>query len=207
MEGEKLILLFPTPVFRYTDLGLDNQRILRAVTEETGTDFYRNQSPGNYTSGDHKLHERPSLRPLVEAIESRARHALDHHLGYEFEDLAINTMWCNVQSPDDMAGHHFHEHSNSFFSGTYYVEVHDEQSPIVFQSPLRVKMIAPAIKQRNRLNAEQSAVPVSTGDLLMWPSELRHGIVPYHSPNRRVSISFNIMFKGWLGGPTWQHRY
>jgi len=204
VEDEKLILLFPVPVFRYRDIGVDNEALLQEMRAQG---FFRNRSPDNYTSEQFRLQDNPRFKPLTDAIVERAHHIFGHHFAYQYEDLCINSMWCNVHKPDPTSAHHFHEHSNSFFSGTYYAEVNDERSPIVFETPHRVKAIAPELRETNRLNMTRAVIPITTGDLLMWPSDLRHGILPYEGAKRRVSISFNVMFKGLLGGPTWQHRY
>ena len=198
--------LFPTPVFKFSGLGLENQEILAEVLGEKP--FTRNTtSPGNYTSEDDKLQENRRLGPLVEVIIAKAREVVGERLGYAFEDLAISTMWCNLQRPEPAASHYPHEHANSLLSGTYYAEVGDGRSPISFYSPIRVKMIALATKQPNDLNSARIEVPVETGDLLLWPSELQHAVMPYQGNNRRVSISFNIMTRGMAGETGWNYRY
>jgi len=207
MKEEEVLLLFPAAVFRFRNLGLDDGALLRAIMEGEGSDFFRHESPGNYTSEDYNLQRKPALAPLVEAVESRAHQAFTEYFRYEYEELYVNTMWCNVQQPDPHASHHWHHHANSFFSGTYYAEISDDRSPIIFESPHPPKLVKPKTDRWNPLNADTYPVPVRTGDLLLWPSELRHSVPTYQSARRRVSISFNIMFRGRLGGPGWEHVY
>jgi len=200
-----LMLVFPSPIFRFNNLDIDPLNVVRAALENR--QFFPNFADGNYTSEDFMLQEEEVFAPLVEVIEARAAAALRTVLRYRLEDLKINTMWCNVHNPEPAASHFLHEHANSFFSGTYYAEVADDKSAIVFDTPLRTKVISPEIEEQNYLNTMRHAVPVNTGDLLIWPSELRHGILPYESRQRRITVSFNMMPKGKLGGPTWNYVY
>ncbi len=55
-------------------------------------------------------------------------------------------------------------------------------------------------------NVDQVVVKVTNGTLLMFPSYLAHSVPPSQSNEKRISVSFNLMFSSFaenLSKPMW----
>jgi uncharacterized protein (TIGR02466 family) len=113
-------------------------------------------------------------------------------------DVYITQSWVNVTKPKHL--HHKHAHTNSFLSGVYYVTTDCNTDVIKFhkQNVSGVDLrIEPA--EWNEYNSQTWWYPVTTGDVVIFPSWLEHEVPPTTSSKDRVSIAFNVFLKGRLG--------
>ncbi|MEE2689478.1 MAG: TIGR02466 family protein [Pseudomonadota bacterium] len=113
-------------------------------------------------------------------------------LGMDYENypLRMKDCWFNVYRSND--GQEPHNHNNSFISGSYYVSIPDGSSGIRFHSPVCDNMFVPPTSQRTQLNRTLVEVDVEEGDLVLFPSWLKHSVQPAKFKNERISISFNV---------------
>lgn len=161
-------------------------------------------SPGQSWQSSYTLHKLPEFGALVECINTAARHVLDFlRIGYRaFE---ITACWANVNAPG--AAHPMHNHPNNFLSGVYYAQTQQGADTINFHDPrIQTGIIRPPVTELTSENTDQVVVRVSTGTLLIFPSWLQHSVDPNRSAERRISISFNIMFSSYaenLSRPLW----
>ena len=61
--------------------------------------------------------------------------------------------------------------------------------PATFLSPFRTDLLVP--------NTFPNTLNIQEGDLVIFPSELKHLVTRSGSENLRVSYSFNIHLRGW----------
>lgn len=109
--------------------------------------------------------------------------------------LYITQSWINFNRYGDK--HHQHFHSNSILSGSFYLNV-TEQDMIFFANP--VKQNIHISKVPNWWNMGRIGVNVSNGDVIIFPSHVEHGVEYQSQENHvRVSIAFNTWFKGEIG--------
>jgi len=102
--------------------------------------------------------------------------------------------WININNYKDSNQLHFHPHS--FLSGVYYIEVPINSGNIVFENPGQDVMCSNwdinDIENFNSLNSPYYKVVPETGNLLLFPSWLKHSVESNMTNKERVSISFNL---------------
>ena len=59
-------------------------------------------------------------------------------------------------------------------------------------------MIRPAVNNYNKFNSSSWWLPSIENSLILFPSWLQHNVASNQEKEPRISISFNIMFKGKL---------
>lgn len=160
---------------------------------------------GESWQSDHALHERAKLAGLVRHIEAAAAAVLDH-LAANATGLTITGCWANVNAPG--AGHRVHSHPNNYLSGIYYVRVSAGADTVNFHDPRpQTGILRPPVRALTADNADQVAVQVNDGDLLMFPAWLHHSVDANRSGEMRISVAFNLMFLDYpeaLGRPAWR---
>jgi len=169
---------------------------------------------GGYQSYD-TVHTLENFKPLVDIIETQYKqfHAeLNLVDQVEFE---MNNMWINVNFPGCHNRLHRHVNppsldritSSCILSGTYYVQIPDNSGDLVFHAgredyshmthePSIVRIPEIFIKNHKNMHIRPLyRVKPQAGDLLLWFSDLIHGVEPNQSDENRISISFNIGLK------------
>ncbi len=192
--------LFPVPIARYhrddhEDLRVKFLTVLdrypkeRVYCETQGlVHFFQN--------GDLDLRQYDEFRDLHQWILSSVQDYAEKFFGItETEFLDLN-VWINA----NVGGfQHPHNHGNSLFSATYYIqfdpklhsglEFHNPRSPSsLFKPYLEVNS-----SKETAYSKHKHLVPVSQGDLLIWPSELMHGYDQKKVAAPRVSMSMNFL--------------
>ena len=85
-----------------------------------------------------------------------------------------------------------------FISGVFYIAANKEIDKIKFykanHSSLELK-----VNKYNIFNATSWWYPVQTGDIILFPSTLNHGVDKKKGTNTRTSLSFNVFMKGKIG--------
>ena len=103
-------------------------------------------------------------------------------------NLKVNNIWSNIQNSGSALNEHCHP--NSFISGALYINVNDSCS-ITFHNPNNYIYFT-HIVERTVFSFEWHQYPVKNGDLLLFPSWLRHGHSDHiNEMDNRVVISFN----------------
>jgi uncharacterized protein (TIGR02466 family) len=137
----------------------------------------------------HLKEDCPELSELTEIIES-ILDAIRISEVYDAERFEISQMWVNKSKK--FVYHNTHWHSNSFYSGVFYLT---GGSPIVFYDPVYGR-------QMSSLNvwaeSTQPAIKrdISPGKLIIFPSYLQHKTLPHTNEDARYSISFNSVPSG-----------
>jgi len=204
--------LFPTVVTRYSydpDKIETIKEICKEIREKTPKDSpeystnINEQGLHHYfnQSGLSILHEISELQELREWSQDCARHFLTQVLDWKVEDdnkMLITDSWMNVC--EERASQQDHNHHNCIVSGTYYV--HREEwvhSGIEFYHQ-NIEMWPTLMLQRdwddnsNKYTRRVETLYPSSGDLILWSSNLRHGY--YGMTNfweGRTTISMNFL--------------
>ncbi len=110
------------------------------------------------------------------------------------KDLKMNSCWVNIMPQG--THHSFHIHPHSVLSGTYYVEVPQDSSPIKFEDPRLPQLMLAPIKKPNAKLINQSFISLSSAsrELILFESWLRHEVPANRSKKSRISVSFNYSF-------------
>lgn len=160
----------------------------------------KNQSPGRHFSNmggwqSNFIDTMPEVKNLIEQINLRLE-ALREIINFKPQfDLKVETMWININSP--YSYNTFHTHPNSYISGSYYVEVPQESGRLEFKHPSVLQALNTpqhAIDHYNEFNSSKWNIPPATGQLVMFPGWLEHGVSQNLSDSDRISIAFNTEF-------------
>lgn len=150
-----------------------------------------------FNTGGQCLLDEPGWDKFHSWIKECTLDYITNTLGYKCDSVVVTDCWLNKC---DYAGFQFmHCHSNSFISGTYYVNFETGKHPhLGFQFPGGVPgaMSKPYLEltesKQTKYNSTGAILPNGEGDLLLWQSNLLHGYENSHADNR-VSISFNVL--------------
>ncbi len=123
-------------------------------------------------------------------------------------EFIITQSWLNIIND---GFHHKHRHQNSIISGAFYVNT-TMKDFIEFDSPLAPfwDMLSVSSKELNEFNSVNYREFVHSGQLVIFPSYLTHG-VPGRFKTKgiksqpRCSLAFNTFPVGRLGGSHEQH--
>ena len=112
------------------------------------------------------------------------------------DTLAITQSWVNRSGKGE--SHHGHMHPNSIISGVWYPIIDETLPPIQFQRRDPPQIMLQSDKFNN-INSETYFLPLKAGELILFPSNLRHSVPANKYDKERVSLSFNTWPKGSMG--------
>lgn len=181
--------LFPTPVvrFKYTKSFSRELAFIKSLSYSEASDRDNQISIEKYVLNLPELSEIKSF--ILEAVKEYAI-----NIYASLNDLKITQSWTNKNVPG--RGHHLHNHPNSILSGVFYFQSDD--SSIKFHNSIQ-KTFQLKVSSLNDFNCGYSQLAVSSGDLLIFPSDLLHSVPANQSLNERISLAFNTFVDGNLG--------
>ena len=181
--------LFPIPVvkFNYTKSFSDELSLVKSLIYSEASDR------DNQISIEKYVLEYPELSE-IKAFISGAIKEYAVNIYASLNDLKITQSWTNKNVPG--RGHHLHNHPNSILSGVFYFQ--SDNSSIKFHSSIQ-KTFQLKISALNDFNCGYSQLPVSSGELLIFPSDLLHSVPANESSSERISLAFNTFVDGNLG--------
>jgi uncharacterized protein (TIGR02466 family) len=185
--------LWPTPLYM-NEIVPSQETIDFALSAD-----YERTSESMRTIDKEILNSLPELKKEIEKeIDKYTRDYLKVDDNIEFY---ITTSWINKHKPDDYAV--VHHHSNSIFSGIYYIRQPRWSGDLLIHE----NNMTPNISNRVMLNYKEMTdyttshyqIPPEDGLLLLFPSFLMHSVEKNKSPHDRYSLGFNVFVKGELG--------
>jgi len=190
----RIYQLFPEPVY--------SSKLERALTKEElkiinkyKKKTYKNE--GNLTSLDTYVLENKTLKNLKRDLNKKVINYFNEVVCPKNSIIPyITQSWINYTETNQF--HHRHSHSNSYVSGVFYIAANKEVDTIKFYKPDHQEIKLDRV-QYNIFNSTGWWCPVQTGDVLLFPSSLTHGVVPKKGTDTRISLSFNVFFKGTIG--------
>jgi len=151
---------------------------------------------GTNWQSKYNLHKQPKYKALTDAVNQLGKKYLTDR-NYLFEDLVITDMWANILKPGET--HRIHTHSNNMVSGVFYVKA-NKTSGIMFTDPRpQSNVLCPDVSKQTMDNANVVNYMSEKNRLIMFPSWLSHYVPINMTKEDRISIAFNLMFKGKLG--------
>ena len=158
--------------------------------------MYNNSSVDNWQS-ESLLHKNDEFKILVNKITKTAKYIFDD-MKYVYEQFEITDMWANVSKQGEYHG--VHTHSNNILSGVFYIQS-DQTGNIKFLDPRPAAgVLCPDMKEFNDKNSHICGYPSNVNTMVLFPSWLQHFVTDNESCKERISLSFNLMFKGFIGG-------
>jgi uncharacterized protein (TIGR02466 family) len=185
--------LFPTVVLEYN--------LNRQFTKQENSVFKSidemERNVGNYLSVNKYILNTPEL----EYIHNTILDCVNDYIETVYKpknklEPYVTQSWINVN--ERTGWHHLHNHANSFISGVLYLNADKNKDSIIFYNDL-YRQISPYPREYTNYNSQTWKVSVGTGDIILFPSHLRHMVEANQSDNPRISLSFNVFVKGTLG--------
>jgi len=188
---EELLQIFPTPVL-ITKYEGDLSKEIKYVDSLPYTE---QKSNANFKSQDTYLLEIEELKNIKNFMyESLNR--FTKNINQSDQRLVITQCWANKNPPGSK--HHEHVHPNSILSGVFYLRQDKTLPPISFSKSIQHAMKLDP-KKYNNLNSETFLLPCVDGELLLFPSNLKHSVPTNMGKDSRLSLSFNTFSVDALG--------
>jgi uncharacterized protein (TIGR02466 family) len=185
--------LFPIPVY---ETSLDRPLTEKEITFVGNHEQKVNKNEGNFTSRDREILNRSEMSSLKEFILNQTRAYINTVIAPKEQlDPYISLSWLNYTYENGF--HHKHSHSNSIISGVFYIQVLEDDKIVFYNQKYKALDITP--KQYNIFNSESWWIPVQQNSLLLFPSDLVHGVEKNVHNKTRVSLAFNIFCRGDFG--------
>jgi len=191
MKKDELLMVFPTPVqiYKYED---SIEKELKHIENIEWTPQVAN---GNFKTKDSYLTKHESLKNLTSFFKECINDYCNTIINSD-QRLVITQLWGN-RNPKG-SKHHEHVHPNSIISGVFYLRQDPKLPPIQFSKSNQDSMKLDPRKY-NHYNAETFLLPCTAGELILFPSNLRHSVPVNMGEEERISLSFNTFSVDALG--------
>ena len=190
--------LFPQPVY--------SSKLDRALTKKelkTISQYKKetNSNAGNMTSNENYVLENKALNNLKKDLHTKVMDYFDKVICTDNPITPyITQSWLNYTKSDQF--HQLHTHSNALVSGIFYISADKKVDSVTFYKTQLDDRIKLNTTKYNMFNYISCTFLVETGNILLFPSSLPHGIDIKKGTNTRISLSFNVFFKGTIGNKT-----
>ena len=158
---------------------------------------------GKYTEGNNRTYSDFDFRFLDNPIFTKLKKELQVHVDNYAKDIFkydseiyITQSWLNFNPPG--SSHTVHTHSNSVFSGVYYITLPKGAPFLTFYSPIK-HMFHFEPTEYNSYNANVWTVALEETDVVIFPSTIQHEVLTNNSSEDRICIAFNTFVRGYVG--------
>ena len=190
-EKDELLQIFPVPVLitKYGNSIDDEFKFIEKLR------YIEQKENGNFKSDDTYLLKHNELA-LIKNFIYESLNKYTQQIWMTKQKLVVTQCWTNRNPPHSK--HHEHVHPNSIVSGVFYFKQSKTLPPIQFSKATQdgVKLNP---EKYNQFNAETFLLPMVDGELVLFPSSLRHSVPLNHGNDTRYSMSFNTFCIEELG--------
>ena len=190
-EKDELLQIFPVPVLitKYGNSIDDEFKFIEKLR------YIEQKENGNFKSDDTYLLKHNELA-LIKNFIYESLNKFTKNIYQTKQRLVVTQCWTNRNPPNSK--HHEHVHPNSIISGVFYFRQSKTLPPIQFSKSIQESFKLNPEKY-NQVNSETFLLPMVDGELVLFPSSLRHS-VPFNKGNEtRYSMSFNTFCIDELG--------
>jgi len=198
--GEPVVLAFPTPIFRHCWPEAETTAVNEALKAEILA--RREQAGGIALSNvggwqsepDLMDWDVPELASLSQWIHQGFGSIMGRELGTtDFKSRYVVTGWANINEYGDY--NRTHIHSNHHWSGVYYVDIGNPDQSVGPNGAIEFIDPRPAVGVFDfpgiTATGTWTILP-EPGLMLMFPSWVRHAVLPYYGESSRITIAFNL---------------
>ena len=191
--------LFPTPIFQ-SEIPLEDKWL-----EYVKSLMYdRTVGDTNYISRDRNIFEQPELKDLKDKIEEQIKfYAYEYLKVQRYVDIEVCRSWGVKHLHTDWAQKHCH--SNSVFSGIYYLDVDEYSGDLLIDKGQHatncfIPTLTPDVTHYNKYTQQNWRLKPENGMLVAFPSQIIHSVEPNRSPKlERYAIAFDVFIRGQFG--------
>ena len=190
-EKDELLQIFPIPVLitKYEHSIEDEFKFIEKLR------YIEQKENGNFKSDDTYLLKHNELA-LIKNFIYESLNKFTKNIYQTKQRLVVTQCWTNKNPPNSK--HHEHVHPNSIVSGVMYFQIDQTLPPIQFSKSNQDGVKLDPIKY-NVLNSDTFLLPCKPGELILFPSNLRHSVPINTGMPDRISLSFNTFCIDALG--------
>ena len=190
-EKDKLHQIFPTPVLitKYENSFEEEFKFIQNLR------YIEQKENKNFKSDDTYLLRHKELSKINDFFKESLNNFTQTIFNTK-QRLVVTQCWTNRNPPGSK--HHEHIHYNSILSGVFYFRQSKTLPPIQFSKAVQDSFkLSP--EKYNVLNSETFLLPMVDGELVLFPSSLRHSVPTNKGNDTRYSMSFNTFSIDELG--------
>ena len=185
---DKVLQLFSTPL-----------QISKLSVSQSVLQFIKSQKFKRHANG-YITHESILECPELEIIKSFITNKVKSYL---YDTCLISdtmmpelvTSWVNLHTKGDWA--QIHNHTNSIVSGVWYLSTTPNSGNFLVHTDNKLfGNVLDFPRKDNLFNSNDCAFLPQNGDLILFPSNLKHNVTPNRSDEERLSLAFNYMLRG-----------
>lgn len=193
-SNNEILSLFPTPLY-VAYINKVDDKFIKEVNKYK-KELYVNT--GNFGSKETNILEKTYFKNLKKEILKHVDNYVKNIIS-PIDDISfyITCSWLNWTNKN--GNHHQHSHPNSIISGVYYINADIEKDRIQLFTPNKHGTIDFIPKDYNLFNSPMWWIPVETNKLVLFPSTLEHSVDTIKDDYTRISLAFNVFFKGKIG--------
>jgi len=142
--------------------------------------------------------ENQNIKQFKDYLLSIGKKYRDEVLGIK-NDVYITHSWLTKNSKGSY--HNRHAHPNILFSMVYYINA--TSGDLLFN--LHKSILCQIfnfdydIKNHNGYNSTEWHLPISTGDIVIFPGDLVHSTTPNEADENRIALGVNFFIRGEIG--------
>lgn len=192
MTDSNLISLHGIPLYHIPDTGYKCSDSEYDSLNEIS--YFKNE--GNYLSNSKYVLSDYKLDGLLKLCKKHLDIYTRDILKIE-QTFKITNSWLTKKHSGQY--HTVHKHPNSIFSGVFYINVED--SDIFFENTppiLKHYQFDYTFSEWNTFNCREYSIGVNTGSIIIFPSNLNHGVRVNQSNETRIVLGFNSFVTGKL---------
>lgn len=203
IQGEVIPMFFVPLYTGKVEITPEEQR---CVTDQLK--YERNGWGGNDISSNKHLHQvdHPLLQSLHNKILDHIRNLLYNHLkiGEDLVRPLLIGSWALKCHPGEQQLRH--SHPGCIFSGVLYIKCLPNCGDIVFSEPYKGMNFLDdtfqcGVSQLTELTQTEKSWAPSTGDIVIFKSEIDHHVTPNDSNDIRYSLAFDAWLDGDFSNP------
>lgn len=186
-------LWWATPVWDCPVEGIDNKSIAeycyKVRDEKPGVTI---SNRGGWHSGELINPIPPSLDELFKELSVFVNDVPQRYMGTS--NLILGNWWININGKYDY--NEQHDHQNSVLSGTYYVQVPEENmGDLVLHRGDSAEFFLTSKVEREQTMANSTMIKcnVKESSFYLFPSWVKHSVERNNSDSERISIAFNFV--------------
>lgn len=186
-------LWWATPVWECPVEGIDNKSIAEYCYK------VKEEKPGVNISNRGGWHSGELITPIPSALEQLFNELTvfvndvpQRYMG--ISNLILGNWWININGKYDY--NEQHDHQNSVLSGTYYVQVPEENmGDLILHRGDNAEffLTSKVERQQTMANAMTIPCPVKESMFYLFPSWVKHSVERNNTDSERISIAFNFV--------------
>ena len=199
LKDRTIFALFSKIVYvKQTDI--DCEKVLTSINEPTvtsGTTKNRFKKEITLSSVNKKMLDQIKYKNLKKQIMKEFYEYAHNVLNYKNNKFKMTTSWLTKSYLGQESN--YHNHNNCMFSGVLYLKTNENSGGIGFINYENFRFLLEA-SQYDTLNAREFNIKPKTSNVVFFPSEMYHKILKNESNEERISLAFNFLPIGHIGG-------